>query len=313
MTEWTRTQSKIDFAQSLHSGHRTVTLVLDGVRMEIDALHSALLSLTVIPEQIRIAREKVSAVTVSDTFAFEEFLRGTERDLRLAKAALARELGFGVCHCCWPPELLVMDNEGRTRCPAAALPRAVAGDKSKKKPRRDSFTRAQKEKLVRLRDALVDSITGVAKDNLRSRANGMEAASFVGDQADTGSDASEHDFALSLLVQEHDALSEIDHALKRIDHGTYGVCEMSGQPIPRARLAAIPFARYTVECQSQIEQRRKNSKARRPSQSLWKVIPDGGESPRASWRDQGSLAERTIAFNSAEVSLYPRFETVSAD
>src|SRR5213076_3396228 len=120
------------------------------------------------------------------------------------------------------------------------------------KPRRlDAFTKAQKEKLLQLRDAMVDSMAGVAQDTLRSRAEGSEASAFGMHQADAGSDAYDRDFALSLLSQEQDALYEIDQALKRIELGTYGVCEMSGKPIPHARLEAIPFARFTVECQSQ--------------------------------------------------------------
>jgi RNA polymerase-binding transcription factor DksA len=76
-------------------------------------------------------------------------------------------------------------------------------------------------------------------------------------QADAGSDAYDRDCALSLLSQEQDALYEIEEALKRVDAGTYGICEMSGKPIPHARLEAIPFARFTVECQTQIEKRKK--------------------------------------------------------
>ena len=101
------------------------------------------------------------------------------------------------------------------------------------KPRRlDSFTKGQKEKLLQLRDAMVDSMAGVAQDTLRSRAEGSEASAFGMHQADAGSDAYDRDFALSLLSQEQDALYEIDQALKRIELGTYGVCEMSGKQIP---------------------------------------------------------------------------------
>src|SRR5690348_12121120 len=115
------------------------------------------------------------------------------------------------------------------------------------------FVRKQKDKLLQLRDAMVDSMAGVAQDTLRSRAEGSEASAFGMHQADAGSDAYDRDFALSLLSQEQDALYEIDQALKRIELGSYGICEMSGKPIPRARLEAIPFARFTVECQSQHE------------------------------------------------------------
>jgi len=66
--------------------------------------------------------------------------------------------------------------------------------------------------------------------------------------------AYEKDFALSLLSQEQDALYEVEEALKRIENNVYGICEMSGEQIPVERLKAIPFARYTVECQQKFEQ-----------------------------------------------------------
>ena len=108
----------------------------------------------------------------------------------------------------------------------------IIGNHQKTKERRlDPFTRTQKEKLLQLRDAMVDSMAGVAQDTLRARAEGSEASAFGMHQADAGSDAYDRDFALSLLSQEQDALYEIDQALKRIELGTYGKCEMSGKPI----------------------------------------------------------------------------------
>ena len=140
------------------------------------------------------------------------------------------------------------------------------------------FVRQQKEKLLQLRDAMVDSMAGVAQDTLRSRAEGSEASAFGMHQADAGSDAYDRDFALSLLSQEQDALYEIDQALKRIEVGTYGVCEMSGKPIPHARLEAIPFARFTVECQSQLEKQNKASRVRQSVTSLFGLTDEeGGE------------------------------------
>ena len=143
-----------------------------------------------------------------------------------------------------------------------------------KERRLDPFTRAQKDKLLQLRDAMVDSMAGVAQDTLRARAEGSEASAFGMHQADAGSDAYDRDFALSLLSQEQDALYEIDEALKRIDLGTYGKCEMSGKPILRARLEAIPFARFTVECQSQLEKQNKASRVRQSVTSLFGLTDD---------------------------------------
>ncbi|RYD72622.1 MAG: molecular chaperone DnaK, partial [Verrucomicrobiaceae bacterium] len=137
-----------------------------------------------------------------------------------------------------------------------------------------TFLRKQKERLLHLRDNILDSMNGVAKDTLRSRAEGSEASAFGMHQADAGSDAYDRDFALSLLSQEQDALYEIEEALKRIEGGTYGVCEMSGKQIAHARLEAIPFARYTVECQAQIEKQNKVQRTRTPVTSLFGLTDD---------------------------------------
>lgn len=150
--------------------------------------------------------------------------------------------------------------------PKAATPKPPA---PKIKVKLTPFHRQQKDRLLQLRDSLLDAMAGVAKDNLRSRAEGSEASAFGMHQADAGSDAYDRDFALSLLSQEQDALYEIEEALKRIELGTYGVCEISGKPIAVARLEALPFARLTVECQSQLEKMGKVSRARVPVTSLF--------------------------------------------
>jgi DnaK suppressor protein len=58
----------------------------------------------------------------------------------------------------------------------------------------------------------------------------------------------ERDLALS--AQARSAVEEIDRALARIDAGSYGTCEQCGQPIPKARLKALPYATLCVACKS---------------------------------------------------------------
>ncbi|HEU0210068.1 MAG TPA: TraR/DksA C4-type zinc finger protein [Candidatus Udaeobacter sp.] len=158
-------------------------------------------------------------------------------------------------------------------------PAAVLLGLNHREKKLDPFIRKQKQNLLQLRDAVVDSMAGVAQGTLRSRAEGSEASAFGMHQADAGSDAYDRDFALSLLSQEQDALYEIDEALKRIELGSYGKCEMSGKPIPRARLEAIPFARFTVECQSQLEKQSRASRVRPSVTSLFGLTEEeGGES-----------------------------------
>ncbi|HOK76640.1 MAG TPA: TraR/DksA C4-type zinc finger protein [Verrucomicrobiota bacterium] len=87
----------------------------------------------------------------------------------------------------------------------------------------------------------------------RAKESAEEINNFSLHMADAGTDNFDRDFALSLLSSDQDALYEIDEALKRIERGTYGVCEITGKPIPKARLDAIPWARFTVEAQTQLE------------------------------------------------------------
>lgn len=109
--------------------------------------------------------------------------------------------------------------------------------------------------LLDLRDRLLDDIEFHASDNLKrtqkDASSDLSAYSFH--MADAGTDNFDREFALSMVSNEQEALYEINEALKRIENGTFGVCEMSGKPIPKARLDAIPWARFTVECQSEME------------------------------------------------------------
>jgi DnaK suppressor protein len=172
---------------------------------------------------------------------------------------------------------------GAKKTSAAKPPQAPAAANGSPKPavkappvKLTPFLEKQRERLLALRDSLLDSMTGVAKDTLRSRAEGSEASAFGMHQADAGSDAYDRDFALSLLSQEQDALYEIEEAIKRIDLGTYGTCEMSGKPIAHARLEALPFARCTVECQAQLEKQKRVNRTRTPVTSLFGLTDDEG-------------------------------------
>lgn len=130
-----------------------------------------------------------------------------------------------------------------------------------------AFAQKQKQRLLDLRDEIVDAMTGSAREAIRSSPEGSEASGSGMHQGDAGSDAYDRDFALSVLAKDQDALYEIEEALLRIKKGTYGLCEMSGKRIPTPRLEAIPFARLTVECQSQWE-KEYGTKKFRPSGSV---------------------------------------------
>ena len=114
------------------------------------------------------------------------------------------------------------------------------------------FLRMQRENLLELREAIIGSMSIIAQD---TRDKAADKSALGSDLGDAGSDTYDRDFSLSLLSEGSSAVLEIDEALGRIERGTYGICEMSGRSIPLPRLRAVPFARFTVECQVEFEKR----------------------------------------------------------
>lgn len=103
------------------------------------------------------------------------------------------------------------------------------------------------DRLLELREQLLRQMNGLAKESAQ------EMAGYSLHMADSGTDNFDRDFALSLLSSDQDAIYEIEEALKRIEKNTYGVCELTGKVIPKARLEAIPWTRFTVQAQAQLE------------------------------------------------------------
>ncbi len=103
------------------------------------------------------------------------------------------------------------------------------------------------QRLLELRDQLLRQMNGLAKESAQ------EMAGYSLHMADSGTDNFDRDFALSLLSSDQDAIYEIEEALKRIEKNTYGICELTGKPIPKSRLEAIPWTRFTVQAQAQLE------------------------------------------------------------
>ena len=128
--------------------------------------------------------------------------------------------------------------------PAVASPRAVPPNaKPKVKPDWVKYY----NHLIELRERLLNQMSGLAKESAE------QLPGYSLHMADSGTDNFDRDFALSLLSSDQDAIYEIEEALKRIERNTYGICELTGKAIPRARLEAIPWTRFTVEAQAQLE------------------------------------------------------------
>ena len=109
---------------------------------------------------------------------------------------------------------------------------------------------AERERLnVVVHDFDVDHLTDESEDE-----NLSELSAVDQHQADVGTETFEREKDLSILEQVEAELADVEHALRRLDDGTYGTCEFDGKPIPEERLEAMPAARFCLEHQAQAEQ-----------------------------------------------------------
>lgn len=113
-----------------------------------------------------------------------------------------------------------------------------------------------KELLLKKRREILRNVSEFEDEALKkSRLDATgDLSSMPIHMADLGTDNYEQEFALGLMDSERRLLREIDQALGRIEKKTYGICEGTGKPIPKARLEAQPWARYCVEYARMLEQ-----------------------------------------------------------
>jgi len=116
--------------------------------------------------------------------------------------------------------------------------------------------------LVALRQHLTEGIELHSEETLKrsSKDDAGDLSAYGQHMADAGTDTFDRDFALSLVSSEQEALTEIDAAIKRIHEGTYGICEITGKPIAKERLLAVPFTRYCATAQKELERNRHRSR-----------------------------------------------------
>ena len=124
------------------------------------------------------------------------------------------------------------------------LPETSLWARGTARPRRLVHLQAR---LLRIRAALVQQIKRLTKDASE------DTPGYSIHMADAGTDSFDRDLTLGLASFEQEALYEVDAALKRIEDGTYGICELTGRPIPWKRLAAIPWTRFSIEAETQLE------------------------------------------------------------
>ena len=111
-----------------------------------------------------------------------------------------------------------------------------------------------KKRLEAKRAELQENIKGLTEAHPRP-VDAIEASEGPQDFEEIAVDFLETQQEQSLLVNQQALLTEVEHALERIEQGTYGKCVDCGQPIPEKRLEAIPWAARDVKCEEQLEQR----------------------------------------------------------
>jgi RNA polymerase-binding transcription factor DksA len=103
--------------------------------------------------------------------------------------------------------------------------------------------------LLRLREALAETV------GEHRTAAGEPMERFSLDEADAATDEFDHDMGHCFLSRGSEALGEVEEAIRRMVEGRYGICEISGRPIPAERLQALPWTRYIREVEEAMERK----------------------------------------------------------
>lgn len=103
--------------------------------------------------------------------------------------------------------------------------------------------------LVKERDSI---LKGLAYDSEQIARTQVEASgdlsAYANHMADQGTETEKREISSQMLSQRRNTLFEIDHALRKIAEGKYGVCENCGKPVERRRLKFLPSARTCIKC-----------------------------------------------------------------
>ncbi len=131
----------------------------------------------------------------------------------------------------------------------------VSSTRKKKRDLTASDIKHFKQLLLEKRIEILRNVNEIEDEALKkSRLDATgDLSSMPIHMADLGTDNYEQEFALGLMDSERKLLREIDHALERIEQGIYGICKGTGQPIPKTRLEAQPWARYCIEYARMLE------------------------------------------------------------
>jgi RNA polymerase-binding protein DksA len=113
-----------------------------------------------------------------------------------------------------------------------------------------------KKMLLHLRGKIAGDLQQIEGDTLSANQPGN--AGELSDVADMATDNYDRELNIGLATNEQQLLNDIDMALKKIDDGTYGICEIYGTPIPKKRLMAMPYTRLSMKAQEEEEKNKRH-------------------------------------------------------
>ncbi len=108
--------------------------------------------------------------------------------------------------------------------------------------------------LIRKRQELVGDVANMEDEALRQSGSGS-LSHTPQHMAEQGTDVFDQSLSLDLAQVDRNLIREIDEALKRIEDGTYGFCELTGKPIKPERLEELPWTRFSIEAARERERR----------------------------------------------------------
>ncbi|MCX5703034.1 MAG: TraR/DksA family transcriptional regulator [Candidatus Omnitrophica bacterium] len=114
-----------------------------------------------------------------------------------------------------------------------------------------------KKLILKRKEEILDDIKHISEDTLKKsqkEASG-DISGYTYHMADVATDTYDREFSLGLASNERDLVYELDDALKKIEEGTFGICEECKTLVTKTRLKAVPYARLCVKCQERKEKR----------------------------------------------------------
>ena len=114
-----------------------------------------------------------------------------------------------------------------------------------------------KKLILKRKEEVLNQIKHISDDTLKKSQKDAagDISGYTYHMADIATDTYDREFSLSLASNERKVIYEIDDAIKKIEDGTYGVCEECEKLIARTRLTALPYARLCLKCQQILEKK----------------------------------------------------------